>query len=329
MSVKFSVIIPVYNVEKYISECVESVISQSYRDVEVILVDDGSADSSGKACDEFAATDERVKVVHKPNGGLVSARKAGARVACGDYIVCVDGDDYLPGNALETYASAIEEHNPDVVCSASLWKYPDGEKTVPCSAAPGRVRPRKNRERNFSLPRRKRERRVFSPSVWAKAFRRELYVNAQSSVPDDIKIGEDNACTKPIIARAQKLAVLPDCTYVYRINSASMTKNRKPFDLFTPKLVCEHLEKTLPRTADMQAQVYRCAVHYLFNAVASQYFSGDDKAAKENIKNALSDEYYLKAVKACRFKAFSKGALALFALKHKAFRLIKAYSKTR
>ena len=79
----------------------------------------------------------------------------------------------------------------------------------------------------------------------------------------------------------------------------------------------------------MQAQVYRCAVHSLFNAAASQFFSGDDKAAKESIKNALSDEYYVKAIKACRFKAFSKGALARFALKNKALWLIKAYSKTR
>ena len=159
---------------------------------------------------------------------------------------------------------------------------------MPCSAAPGVYDREKIEKEIFPCLVENEKGEYFSPSVWAKAFRRELYVNAQSSVPDDIKIGEDNACTKPIIARAQKLAVLPDCTYVYR-----------------------------------------CAVHYLFNAVASQYFSGDDKAAKENIKNALSDEYYLKAVKACRFKAFSKGALALFALKHKAFRLIKAYSKTR
>ena len=79
----------------------------------------------------------------------------------------------------------------------------------------------------------------------------------------------------------------------------------------------------------MQAQVYRCAVHYLFNAAASQYFSGNDKVAKANIIKALSDEYYVKAIKACRFKAFSKGALARFALKNNVLWLIKAYSKTR
>lgn len=329
MSVKFSVIIPVYNVEKYISECVGSVLSQPCRDFEVVLIDDGSTDSSGKACDEFAAIDERVKVVHKPNGGLVSARKAGANAACGDYIVCVDGDDYLPRNALESYARAIEEYTPDVVCGAAIWKYPDSEKEVPCSAAPGVYDREKIEKEIFPRLIENEKGEYFSPSVWAKAFRRESYVKSQTSVPDEIKIGEDNACTKPIIASAQNIVVLRERTYVYRINSASMTKNRTPFDLFTPRLVCEHFEKTIPMTSDMQAQVYRCAVHYLFNAAASQYFSGDDKAAKGRVKEALSDEYYGKAIKACRFKAFSKGALARFALKHKAFWLIKAYSKTR
>lgn len=329
MAVKFSVIIPVYNVEKYIRECVESILCQPYRNVEVVLVDDGSTDLSGRVCDEFATIDERVKVVRKSNGGLVSARKAGATVASGDYIVCVDGDDYVTENAFETYARAIEEHNPDVVCGAAIWKYPDEEKTVPCSAAVGVYDREKIEKEIFPCLVENEKGEYFSPSVWAKAFRRELYVKAQLSVPDEIKIGEDNACTKPIIAAAQKLAVLGECTYVYRINSASMTKNRTPFNLFTPKLVCEHLEKTLPRTSDMQAQVYRCAVHYLFNAAASQYFSGNDKVAKANIIKALSDEYYVKAIKACRFKAFSKGALARFALKNKALWLIKAYSKTR
>lgn len=329
MAVKFSVIIPVYNVERYIRQCVESVLSQPYRDVEVILVDDGSTDSSGKACDEFACADKRVKVIHKQNGGLVSARKAGAKAASGDYVVCVDGDDYVTPDAFEVYAHAIEKSGADVICAAATWQYPSEEKNVLCSAAAGTYDKKRIEKEIFPYLVEDSKGRYFSPSVWAKAFKRELYVNAQLSVPDEIKIGEDNACTKPIIAQSQKLVVLRDSTYVYRINDSSMTKNRTPFDLFTPKLVCEHLEKTLPMSDDMQAQVYRCAVHYLFNAAVSQYFSGDDKVAKESIKKALSDEYYVKAIKTCRYNAFSKGSLAKFALKNKAFGLMKAYARLK
>ena len=328
-NVSLSVIIPVYNVEKYLSECAGSVLCQPYRNIEVILVDDGSTDASGAICDEFARSDDRVKVIHKQNGGLVSARKAGAQKASGDYVVCVDGDDCVTDNAFVSFVRAIEEHNPDVVCSAAIWKYPGEEKVAPCSAAEGVYDLERIEKEVFPYLIENEKGEYFSPSVWAKAFRRDLYVKAQSSVPDEIKIGEDNACTKPIIASAQKMVVLSDCTYIYQINPDSMTKNRKPFDLFTPKLVCEHFEKNIPMTEDAQAQVYRCAVHYLFNAAVTQYYAGDDKAAKERIKAALSDEYYAKAINACRYKAFSKGALARFALKHKAFTLIKAYAKTR
>ena len=89
----FSVIVPIYNIEKYIRRCIDSVLLQSFTDFELILVDDGSPDRCGAICDEYAKKDERIKVIHKENGGLVSARQAGIKVASGDYIFHLDGDD--------------------------------------------------------------------------------------------------------------------------------------------------------------------------------------------------------------------------------------------
>ena len=91
----FSVVVPVYNIEQYIRQCIDTLINQSFEDYEIILVDDGSSDASGSICDEYAESHERVKVIHQENGGLVKARKVGAQTASGDYIIPVDGDDWV------------------------------------------------------------------------------------------------------------------------------------------------------------------------------------------------------------------------------------------
>ena len=91
---KISFILPVYKVEKYLDECVESIVSQTYRDIEVVLVDDGSPDNCPVLCDQWAKKDQRIKVVHKPNGGLSDARNAGLDNATGDYVIFVDSDDF-------------------------------------------------------------------------------------------------------------------------------------------------------------------------------------------------------------------------------------------
>ena len=90
---KISIVVPVYNIERYIERCIESLVSQTYRNIEIILVDDGSEDASGCICDRYAGRDSRIRVIHKENGGLVSARTAGGMQATGDYVCSVDGDD--------------------------------------------------------------------------------------------------------------------------------------------------------------------------------------------------------------------------------------------
>ena len=97
----FSIIVPVYKVEKYLKCCIESILTQSFSDFELVLVDDGSPDNCPKICDDFAKQDKRVKVIHKQNGGLVSARKAGVKVASGEFIVNIDGDDYIKQGYLQ------------------------------------------------------------------------------------------------------------------------------------------------------------------------------------------------------------------------------------
>ncbi|MDE7337465.1 MAG: glycosyltransferase, partial [Clostridia bacterium] len=130
-NIKFSVVVPVYNIEKYLKKCIDSLISQTYSNLQIILVDDGSTDSSSAICDEYAIKDERITVVHKENEGLISARQAGALRANGDYIACVDGDDWLDERYFQNFASIIDEFSPDIVCCSNFAS--DGEVFSPAN----------------------------------------------------------------------------------------------------------------------------------------------------------------------------------------------------
>ncbi|MBP1570586.1 MAG: glycosyltransferase family 2 protein, partial [Oscillospiraceae bacterium] len=112
-----SVIIPVYNVEKYLSQCVESVVTQTYKKLEIILVNDGSTDTSGTLCNEWAKKDDRIKVIHKPNGGLADARNCGTAAATGKWILYIDSDDwYESADHIEKLVSYADTHTSDIVC---------------------------------------------------------------------------------------------------------------------------------------------------------------------------------------------------------------------
>ena len=129
---KISVIVPIYNVEKYLNQCIDSIINQTYKNIEIILVDDCSKDNSGKIADEYAKKDTRIKVLHKENGGLSSARNAGMNIATGEYLMFVDSDDYLFENSCQVLFEKIEKETADYVIgnyincneNGTLWKTP-------------------------------------------------------------------------------------------------------------------------------------------------------------------------------------------------------------
>jgi len=123
----FSIIVPIYNVERYLKRCVDSLINQTYKDIEIILVDDESPDNSPLLCDEYAKTDERIKVVHKKNGGLSDARNSGLNIAQGDYILFVDADDYIDLNTCERFYQYIKDDIDIIVGDAVIEGNKQGE----------------------------------------------------------------------------------------------------------------------------------------------------------------------------------------------------------
>ena len=129
MSEKISVVVPIYKVEKYLKKCVDSLISQTYQDLEIILVDDGSPDACPAICAEYAKKDSRIKVIHKENGGLSSARNMGLDVASGEYVTFIDSDDFLASNACEYLLGLIKKYDADfAMCSVARCK--EGEESI-------------------------------------------------------------------------------------------------------------------------------------------------------------------------------------------------------
>lgn len=124
---KVSVIVPIYNVEKYLDRCMESLLNQTLKDIEIIMVDDGSPDKSPQMCDEYAKKDRRIKVVHKKNGGLSDARNAGLKVATGEYVAFVDSDDYQSLNTYEELYRQAKSGDYDVVYGGAFWNKSNGE----------------------------------------------------------------------------------------------------------------------------------------------------------------------------------------------------------
>ncbi len=122
---KISIIVPIYNVEQYLDRCIKSIVEQTYRNLEIILVDDGSPDSCGDICDRWAKIDERIKVLHKENGGLSSARNVGLDVATGDYIGFVDSDDYIAPDMYETLLLAIGNKEESVLVNTMVCRFDD------------------------------------------------------------------------------------------------------------------------------------------------------------------------------------------------------------
>lgn len=225
MNKKISIIVPVYNVEKYIKQSVESVLNQTYKNLEIILVDDGSKDSSGNICDEYSKKDQRIKVIHKENGGLSSARNAGLDIATGKYIMFLDSDDYFENNSCEVLYNEIEKTNADYVIGNYIHVTYDGIKwDKPLFDV--------NTYDNFKVSIKDYEKSFFvmNSVVWNKIFKREfLEEHKLRFIPG--ALAEDAIFTTYCYVHTDKGYYIKDIVYNYRQNeenvsiSTNCTKN--------------------------------------------------------------------------------------------------------
>lgn len=223
---KLSVVVPVYNVEKYLNQCIDSILGQSFTDFELIIVNDGSTDRSGSICNEYARVDQRIIVIHTENHGVVTARRTGVDYAQGEYTTFVDSDDWID---LDFYSSIFEvagESNTDIlICSHMNF---GGSCMETTSFRPGYYE--KSKLENTVFPQMIydicAERYHISPSLCNKIFRTELLKEVYMGVDPAVTLGEDAVCTYPCIARANSLYIINNSTcYHYRKDHVSMVNN--------------------------------------------------------------------------------------------------------
>lgn len=226
--VEVSVIIPVFNVKSYLKRCVESVLNQSYRNIEIILVDDGSTDESGKMCDDFLVVDNRIKVFHKSNGGLGSARNYGIEHSSGNHILFLDSDDYIDTNTVE---KLMEYSNYDIVCCGFDRVDEETKKVYSTEMIGMSFDELEINDKTIN------ETAFLSPSGWGKLFKRELIGTTRFS--SNKKSIEDTLFYLEIIPKTKKIKYIKEILwhYMVRKNSLIMALTEEKADLFENELL--------------------------------------------------------------------------------------------
>lgn len=243
---KFSIILPVYKVEKYICPCVDSILGQSFKDFEVILVDDGSPDKSPEICDEYAQKDSRVKVIHKPNGGQADARNVGLEVAQGDYICYIDSDDFLANDGVLQLLAKKTESKPDIVhYKFKEWFESDGHFADCHFDYNVFTEGRTLAEIYCDLV----DKDAYYNSAWSKIIRRELLIDNNIRFEKGI-VGEDNEWYYHVVMVAESLVLVDEPLYVYRRRQGSTTTSTTRKNLLDQLYVLSKWEKILQNKDD-------------------------------------------------------------------------------
>lgn len=278
-----SVIVTVYNLEKYLDICVDSIVNQTYSNLEIILVDDGSEDNSGRKCDEYAKCDARIKVLHKKNGGAVSARKAGIEIATGDYIGFVDGDDWIENNMYELMVHACVEESVDIVSVEDVREYEDGRSYIEHILLEEGVY-KDEKYVNYILPNIIDTSNFFQWNIpmhgWQHIFRRELIRRCYQQIDTRIRRGEDMMFALSCYIEANSVALIKKTLYHYRqiMNSARSTSTKKNLEglVYLTKRLYEIAEKSERQKETIYEQMRDCALYTLLWSAYEVFLTEDD-----------------------------------------------------
>lgn len=240
-----SVIVPIYKVEKYLKRCVNSLLAQSYSDFELILVDDGSPDNCGNICEEYAAKDKRIRVIHKENGGLSDARNAGLGIANGEYIAFVDSDDWVATNYLETLLKVIELTDSDI-CECEVLK------------TTGEIEKYENSKEKYTSYSSEKALellicdKILHQYVWNKLYKRSCLKGIPFAVG---KINEDEFWTYQVFGNARRITKISNVLYYYFQRGSSIMGNHynlKRLDALEAKsLRQQYIEEKFPALTEV------------------------------------------------------------------------------
>lgn len=219
-----SIVVPAYNIELYIARCLDSLLSQTYRNLEIIVVNDGSTDETGAIIDAYASRDSRVVAVHKENGGVSSARICGIHAAKGDYIGFVDGDDFAEPEMFSRLLKNMLEYNADISHCGYQMVFPDGHVDMYYNTGKKLVQDRETGLRDLI------QGTFVEPGLWNKLYRREIVLGFEQSPlwRDGIRVNEDILMNYILFSRAQKSVYedIPYYHYILRKGSAATSQGK-------------------------------------------------------------------------------------------------------
>jgi glycosyltransferase involved in cell wall biosynthesis len=246
-----SIIIPIYGVELYLKQCIESVLSQTYQNLQIILVNDGSKDKCGEICDYYATKDTRIHIIHKQNEGLVNARKSGLAIAEGDYVTFVDGDDWVRENFIYNLVQPAIKYNTDFIIAGYIREfYGKEDKIIP--KLPIGYYSKEDLVENI-LPNALYNGIFFqhgiSTYVWNKLFKLTKLKHYLAIVDKNIVMGEDAALTYPYLFNCDNLYITDATDYLYRQRPNSIVKSvpNLKFEYSQLSLLFKHLKKHISK----------------------------------------------------------------------------------
>ena len=244
---RFSIIVPIYNKECYVRECLESIRNQSFKDFECLMIDDGSTDSSSRICKEFSRDDDRFKYFYKENGGLVSARKFGAHHVSGDYVINVDADDFIKNDFLKVISEEIERSSPDTVCFRyTVFKSgleTDANISQPNGCFEGEKLVDLLRKFLFDDGKEYINSGSVLFNICTKAIKRELYIKCQDKVNNRVTSGEDTVFSFLWCFHCKKVSLIDYAGYIYRHEETSIEHTFNMRCFANLDLVCDELGK--------------------------------------------------------------------------------------
>ncbi len=318
----FSIVVPVYKVEKYLANCIESVLNQTFSDFELILVNDGSPDRCPEICDNYKEKDKRVKVVHKTNGGLASARKAGIREAAGEYILNLDSDDLIENDTLECAYKIIKDTNCEVVSFSYKWV--NGGHTVNVTTdGLDEGLYTKNEIEKYIYPRLLMDENMNHISYYlsGKVLKRELILPVQLGVNERLSLGEDLYCTFSLYLRVKSVYISKKEAYLYTVRNDSISKEFNSNQIYLVEDVINEISKNdVSRLIDFNEQLCRYSCFMCFAILASAA-EGDYFKSINEIKNNILNSTHREKIRDAKFKNISlKSRISVFLMKKKCYK---------